>query len=45
MDMFLFESVSCVYLCLSDEPVLCCIYVWTIVVLFTSLDGPREAKL
>ena len=29
MDMFLYESVSCVCLCLSDEPVLFCIYVWT----------------
>jgi len=26
MDMFLYESVSCVCLCLSDEPVLLCIY-------------------
>ena len=44
MDMFLYESVSCVCLCLSDEPVLFCIYVWTNVVLFTWLDGPREDK-
>jgi len=41
----LYESVSCVYLCLSAEPVLYCIYVWTIVVSFTYLDGPREDKL
>ena len=27
----LYESVSCVWLCLSDEPVLFCIYVWTLV--------------
>ena len=44
MDMFLYETVSCVSLCLSDEPVLFCIYVWKIVVLFTCLDGPREGK-
>jgi len=45
MDMFLYESVSCVCLCLSDEPVLFCTYVWQIVVLFTCLDGSREDKL
>ena len=45
MDMFLYESVSCVCLCLSDEPVLVCIYVWINVVLLTCLDGPREDKL
>jgi len=27
MDMVLYEIVSCVCLCLSDEPVLFCIYV------------------
>jgi len=26
--MFLYASVSCVYLCLSDEPVLFCIYIY-----------------
>ena len=45
MDMFLYESVSCDCLCLSDEPVLFCIYVWTVVVLFSCLDVPREDKL
>jgi len=45
MDMFLYESVSCVCLWLSDEHELFCICVWTIVVLFTCLDGPREDKL
>jgi len=40
----LYESVSCVCLRLSDEPVLFCIYVWKIIVLFTCLDGPREDK-
>jgi len=45
MDMFLYESVSCVCLCLSDEPVLFCIYVRKNVVLFTCLDDPREDKL
>ena len=45
MDMFLCESVSCVCLCLSDEPVLFCIYVRKNVVLFTCLEGPREDKL
>ena len=45
MDMFLYESVSCVCQCLSDEPVLFCIYVRIIVVLFTCLDCPRTDKL
>ena len=27
MDMFLYERVSCVYPCLSDEPVLFCQYL------------------
>jgi len=44
MDMFLYEGVSCVCLCLPDEPVLFCIYVWKSVVLFPCLDGPREDK-
>ena len=43
MDMY--ESVSCVCLCLSDEPGLFCIYVWKGFVLFTCLDDPREDKL
>ena len=43
--LHLYESVSCVCLCVSDESVLFCIYVWNIVVLFTCLDGPREDKL
>jgi len=31
MDMFLYESVSCVCLCLSDEPVLICfVYMYEI---------------
>jgi len=42
MDKFLYESVSCVCLCLSDEPVLLCIYVWKNGVLFTCLEGPWE---
>ena len=41
----LYERVSCVCLCLSDEPVLFCIYVWKNVVLFTCVDDPREDKL
>jgi len=45
MSVYGYESVSCVCLCLSDEPVLFCIYVWKIGVLFTCLDGPREDKL
>jgi len=43
MDMY--ERVSCVWLCLSDEPVSCCIYVWKSFVLFTCLDDPKEDKL
>ena len=43
MDMFLYESVSCVCLWLSDEPVLFSIYVWNIV-LFKCLDGPWEVS-
>ena len=46
MDMFLYERVSCVCLCLSDEPVLFCIYVWTIVVIVYMSGWPlREDKL
>ena len=45
MDMFLYENVSCVCLRLSGEPMLFCIYVWTIAVLFTCLDGPRSSSL
>ena len=37
MDMFLYESVSCVYPCLCDEPVGFCIYVWTNVVFIYKL--------
>ena len=48
MDMFFYESVSCVCLCLSDEPVWFCIYVCENVVLFTCLDqapGKISCKL
>ena len=41
MGMFLYESVSCVWLCLSDEPVLFCIYVWKFVVLVNMLGWPQ----
>ena len=38
----LYESISCVCLWLSDEPVLFCIYVWKIVVLLKCLDAPGK---
>ena len=41
MDMCLSESVSCVCLCLSDEPVLFCIYVRIIVVFVYMVAGPQ----
>ena len=41
MDMFLYESVSCVCLCLSDEPVLFCIYVRKIVFVHM-MGGPQQ---
>ena len=43
MDMCLYESVSCVCLCLSDEPVLFCIYV-RIIVLFVHMFGWPQGR-
>ena len=37
----LYESVSCVCLWLSDEPVLFCIYVWIIVVFVFMFGWPQ----
>jgi len=37
----LYESVSCVCLCLSDEPVLFCIYVCNIVVFVYMFRWPQ----
>ena len=37
----LYESVSCVCLWFSDEPVLYCIYVWIIVVLVFMFGCPQ----
>ena len=41
----LYESVSCVCLWLSDEPVLFCIYVWIIVVFVWMAPGKISCKL
>ena len=43
--MFLYESVSWVCLCLSDEPVLFCIYVWKNVVLLDHMFGWPPGKI